>query len=305
MRLSLDSTSAVIADVLQNRLPHHQSCFSLLFPPTVAIITVNNMFVTLSANGHAVMMTSTQVKAMENSQQSNSYSSHKGEPERLLFNPLYLNNQQQMANTNPLPYTSVVTPPSTAGEDSQLHEYATLDNFQPSIPPWPPQVREYSSPTNPTHGEAAAEAANAYSEPEYPHRECQVGEDGIVTDLQGYATLDPTAHSYDYPQVNGAACNGAEGVATLPVPQPYQMPLESSYEDASSTNISRSSTPLSVGGRRESPERGDAGLLYVEDTASPYMEPVPSPTPQVNRPTAERDTISSPTHNYATLEPPK
>ena len=256
-----------------------------------------------------------QVKGIEDSQLVNSYSSQKVDSERHLLNPLYLQNQQQLANSNPLPYTSVVTPPSTAGADSQIHDYATLDNFQPTVPQWPPQQpREYSDPTPPLNGEVAyyasssGEAAAAYSEPLTQNGGYKVGEDGIVTDLQGYASLDPTAHhSYDYPQVNGEARVGTEGLSTLSIPQPYETPLESSYEDASSTNMSRSSTPLSA--RRESPKRREMDpvsnytSLKGEEKSSPYAEH--SPVPDVDQLSSPGRTVSSPTHDYATLEPPK
>lgn len=251
------------------------------------------------------MMTTMEVKAVDGNQLVNSYSSQKVDYERHLLNPLYLQKQQQMANTNPLPYTSVVTPPSTTGEDSQVHEYATLDNFQPTVLQWPlHQPQEYSNPTPSPNGEAvhyassSGEASTGYSKPVVQDGSYIVGEDGIVTDLHGYATLDPTTHhSYDYPHTNGATSTfAAEVVSTLTVPQPYETPLESSYEDASSTNLSRSSTPLSV-------RSGSPGREEGEEKSSPYAEP--SPTPDADKPTSPSNVASCPTHDYATLEPPK
>lgn len=265
-----------------------------------------------SPNG-PVVMAGSQVKSIEDSQLVNSYSSQKGDPERLLLNPLYLHNQQQMANTNPLPYTSVVTPPSTAEEYAQIHEYATLDNFQSTLSPWTihQQPQEYSTPVTPSpvtpspvnrdvipHNISPIEAANAYREATLENRNYQVGEDGIVTDLEGYAAIAPMAHSYDCPQVNGAAVSGEEPTSTLPIPQPYETPFESSYEDASSTTISRASTPLSA--KRESPERGEhkpaSNTMSLErgGRINPYSSPSPRP-----------DASDEPgSHNYATLESP-
>lgn len=258
-----------------------------------------------SANGQAVMA-GIQVTAKED-QLANSYSSQKGEPDRHLLNPLYLQNQQQMANSNPLPYASVVTPPSTA-DDSQLHEYATLDNFQPTVSQWPPeQPQEYSNPiiaVSSVQNNHTSGVPNVYSEPVLPGESYKVGEDGIVTDLQGYASLDPTAHSYAYPLTSEGAKSGAEGMSTLPIPQPYETPFESSYEDASSTNVSQSTTP--AGSRRESPERKDADpatnhtSTQAGERINPYAEPSPVPEDK----TANGDE-APPTHDYATLEPPK
>ncbi len=263
-----------------------------------------------SANGQPVMA-SIQVTGKED-QLANSYSSQKGggdDPERHLLNPLYLQNQQQMVNSNPLPYASVVTPPSTA-DDSQLHEYATLDNFQPTVNQWPPEKpQEYSNPIVAISGaqnNRTSGVPNVYSEPVLPGENYKVGEDGIVTDLQGYASLDPTAHSYDYPLTSeGAKAGAAKGVSTLSIPQPYETPFESSYEDASSTNMSQSTTP--AGSRRESPERKDTDpatnrhtSTTVEEKITPYAEPYPVPKDK----TANSDE-APPTHDYATLEPPK
>lgn len=251
------------------------------------------------------MLATMEVKAIDGNQLVNSYISQKVDHERHLLNPLYLQKREQMANNNPLPYASVVTPPSITGEDSQLHEYATLDNFQPTASQWPlQQPQEYSIPTPSSKGEvvrytsSSGEASTAYSESVVRDGSYVVGEDGIVTDLQGYASLDPTAHhSYDYPHINGAASAfGAEVASTLSVPQPYETPLESSYEDASSNNLSRSSTPLSV--RRGSPERGEG-----EEKASPYAEP--TSIPDADKSGSSSNTASFPAHDYATLEPPK
>lgn len=251
------------------------------------------------------MMATMEVKAVDGNQLVNSYVSQKVDHERHLLNPLYLQKHDQMANNNPLPYASVVTPPSITGEDSQVHEYATLDNFQPTASQWPlQQPQEYSIPIPSPKGEvvhytsSSGEASTAYSEAVVRDGSYVVGEDGTVTDLQGYASLDPSAHhSYDYPHINGAASAfGAEAVSTLSVPHPYETPLESSYEDASSTNLSRSSTPLSV--RRETPERGEG-----EEKASPYAEPIP--ILNADKPRSPNNTASFPTHDYATLEPPK
>ena len=256
-------------------------------------------------------MTTLQVTAKED-QLANSYSSQKGgsDPEHHLLNPLYLQNQQQMANSNPLPYASVVTPPSTA-DDSQVHEYATLDDFQPTVSQWPPkQPQEYSNPVatavSSTQNNRTSGVPNVYSEPVLPHGSYKVGEDGIVTDLQGYASLDPTAHSYDYPLTSEGAKSGAEGMSTLPIPQPYETPFESSYEDASSTNISRSTTP--AGSRRESPERKDKDTdpatnhtsTQADERINPYTEP--SPFPEDRTANGYEAPLS---HDYATLEPPK
>ena len=270
---------------------------------TIKVLSIdsNVVYTSGSVNGQEVMA-SMQVKAKED-QLANSYSSQKGDPERHLLNPLYLQNQQQMVNSNPLPYASVVTPPSTA-DDSQLHEYATLDNFQPNVSQWPPeQPQEYSNPIVPVSGEKdrTSGAPNVYSEPMLPGVSYKVGEDGIVTDLQGYASLDPTAHSYDYAQTSGTAKSDAEGMSTLPIPQPYETPFESSYEDASSTNI----TPASS--RRESPERNETSPAtdhispQVEERINPYAEPSPVPEDRL----ASGNDEAPPTHDYATLEPPK
>ena len=242
----------------------------------------------------------------------NSYSSQKGgggdpDHERHLLNPLYLQKQQQMANNNPLPYASVVTPPSTA-DDSQLHEYATLDNFQPTVSQWPPtQPQEYSNPVvaiSSAQNNRTSGVPNVYSEPVLPGEKYKVGEDGIVTDLQGYASLDPTAHSYDYALTSEGTKGGSKGVSTLSIPQPYETPFESSYEDASSMNVSQSTTP--AGSRRESPERKDTDLATkstlttAEEKVNPYAEP--SPVPQDKMANSDE---APPTHDYATLEPPK
>ena len=256
-------------------------------------------------------MASIQVTGKED-QLANSYSSQKGgggnpDHERHLFNPLYLQNQQQMANNNPLPYTSVVTPPSTA-DDSQLHEYATLDNFQPTVSQWPPtKPQEYSNPivaVSSAQNNRTSGVPNIYSEPVLAGEKYKVGEDGIVTDLQGYASLDPTAHSYDYALTSEGAKGESKGVSTLSIPQPYETPFESSYEDASSMNVSQSTTP--AGSRRENPERKDTDpatnhtSTTAEERINPYAEPSPAPKDK----TANSDK-APPTHDYATLEPPK
>ena len=251
--------------------------------------------------------------AAKEDQLANSYSSQKGvDPERHLLNPLYLQNQQQMANSNPLPYASVVTPPSTA-DDSQLHEYATLDDFQPTVSQWPPaaeQPQEYSNPVvavGNAQNNRTSGVPNVYSEPVLPGENHKVGEDGIVTDLQGYASLDPTVHSYECPLTGEGAKSGAEGMSTLPIPQPYETPFESSYEDASSTNMSRSTTP--AGSRRESPERKDTDpatnhtstQAAAEEEINPYAEPSRVTEDKM----ANNGDEAPPTHDYATLEPPK
>ena len=238
---------------------------------------------------------------MDSNQVVNSYASQKGDPERLLLNPLYLQNQHQMANTNPLPYSSVLTPPSTAGVDPQIHDYATLDNFQSTHC----QPQEYSAPVTPspvigciTPQAPYTEAANAYSEPAVNEGNYRVGEDGVLTDLQGYATLDPTAHTYECPQANAAAASGGEDhVSTLHIPQPYETPFESSYEDASSTTMSRASTPLSERSSRDSPERRETiepENSQREEKINPYTTSFLKPEIQVPG-----------SHNYATLESPK
>ena len=221
-----------------------------------------------------------------------------------------------------------MTPPSTA-DDTQFHDYATLDDFQPTVSQWPPkepqeysdpvnapvnrgkirtsgvpnvynepmlpgenravQPQEYSDPVNvPVNGGKIRTSglANVYNEPMHPGEKRAVGKDGIVTDRQGYAMLDPVARSYEGPMTNGAQKNVAEGISSLPVPQSYETPFETSfgslYEDASSTNVSRSTTPVNM--RRESPEGNDTNLA-------------------TNHTLSEKEACS--THNYATLESPK
>ena len=264
-------------------------------------------------------MANSQDKAKEH-QLANSYSSQKGEPERHLLNPLYHQNHQQTANSNPLPHASVVTPPSATADDLRPHEYASLDDFQPTVNQWPPQPQEYSNPTAipPVAKETGylSKPPHAYSEPVLQNSgEYKVGEDGIVTDQQGYAALDPTVHMYDQPQVNGAAAasknGGGEGISTLFVPQPYETPLESSYEDASSVNVSRSNTPLNE--RRESPERKESPATEYtsqqgEENTTPYATPSPNLNPYQNlddQPNSESQAAAPASHGYATLEPPK